>query len=90
MCIRDSITIVKKSFREFGARARAIPNAAAADEWQRWQWPIDVPEQPLLSAVKVYLALRDELAADPAIISAGINCLNAVSYTHLDVYKRQE
>ena len=85
-----------------------------------------MPEQPLLSAVKVYLALRDELAADPAIISAGINCLNeshfsdttpclawmmlyeegrliwgceadtlsmatkyTVSYTHLDVYKRQ-
>ena len=73
---RFGITIVKKSFREFGARARAIPNAAAAEEWQRWQWPIDVPKQALLSAVKVYLALRDELAADPAIVSAGINCLN--------------
>lgn len=70
------ITIVKKSFKEFGARARAIPNEAAAAEWQNWQWPIALPEQPLLSAVKIYLALKQELAADPAIVSAGINCLN--------------
>ena len=70
------ITIVKKSFREFGARARAIPNAAAAAEWARWQWPVALPEQPLLSAVKIYLAMREELAADSDIVSAGINCLN--------------
>jgi hypothetical protein len=70
------ITIVKKSFREFGARARAIPNEVAAVEWARWQWPVALPEQPLLSAVKIYLALKEELAADPAIVSAGINCLN--------------
>jgi len=70
------ITIVKKSFKEFGARARAISNEAAVAEWGRWQWPVALPEQSLLSAVKVYLALKDELAADPSIVSAGINCLN--------------
>jgi len=73
---RFGITIVKKSFREFGARARAIPDAAAAAEWQRWQWPVQLPERALLSAVKVYLALREELAAEPDVVSAGINCLN--------------
>lgn len=73
---RFGITILKKSFREFGARARAIPDAAAAAEWERWRWPVALPERALLSAVKVYLALRDELAADTDIISAGINCLN--------------
>ncbi len=73
---RFGITILKKSFREFGARARAIPNAVAAAEWERWRWPVDLPEQALLSAVKIYLALRDDLAADPDIVSAGINCLN--------------
>ncbi|MBW7959526.1 MAG: hypothetical protein H3C69_08190 [Candidatus Promineofilum sp.] len=70
------ITIVKKSFREFGTRAKAIPNEAAAAEWENWQWPVALSGQPLLSAVKVYLALKDELAADPAITSMGINCLN--------------
>jgi len=70
------ITIIKKSFREFGARARAIPNQAAAAEWAHWQWPVALPEQPLLSAVKIYLAMREELAADSDIVSAGINCLN--------------
>lgn len=70
------LTIVKKSFREFGARARSIPNEAAAAEWAKWQWPVALPEQPLLSAVKIYLALKEELAADPDIVSAGINCLN--------------
>lgn len=73
---RFGITVVKKSYREFGARAQAIPDAAAAAEWERRRWPIDLPERALLSAVKVYLALRDELDADDDIISAGINCLN--------------
>lgn len=70
------ITIVKRSFKTFAARAKAIPNEAAAAEWAKWQWPVALPEQALLSAVKIYLALKDELAADPAIISMGINCLN--------------
>jgi hypothetical protein len=73
---RFGITILKKSFREFGARARAIPDAAAAAEWQRWRWPTALPERALWSAVKIYLALRDELAAEPDVVSAGINCLN--------------
>lgn len=70
------ITILKKSFRDFGAEAKAIPNEIAAAEWARRQWPATVPQQSLLSAVKIYLALKEELAADPSIISAGINCLN--------------
>lgn len=70
------ISIVKKSFKEFGARAKQIPNAEAEKVWRTWQWPVAMPEQSLLSAVKIYLAMRDELANDPDIISAGINCLN--------------
>jgi hypothetical protein len=73
---RFGITIEKKSFREFGARAKAIPDAAARDVWSRWNWPVAVPERSLLSAVKVYIALREELDADPTIRSMGINCLN--------------
>src|SRR5690606_22968232 len=73
---RFGITILKKSFREFGARARAIPDAAAAAEWERWRWPVALPERALLSAVKIYLALRAALAAAPASGRAGTSCLN--------------
>jgi L-fucose isomerase-like protein len=39
--------------------------------------PIDgIAGRPLLSAIKLYLALKSELDADPAIRAAGINCLN--------------
>ncbi len=70
------VTIEKKSFREFGARAKEIPDSAAAVEWERWDWPAHLPQSNLLSAVKVYMALKDELATDPSIKSMGINCLN--------------
>lgn len=70
------VTIVKKSFREFAERAQAIPDERAREVWSRWEWPVALPERSLLSAVKVYIVLKEELAADPTIKSMGINCLN--------------
>jgi hypothetical protein len=77
--IRDKfgVTIVKKSFRELGMRAQAISDAEAAATWKGWDMPMEgVAERPILSAVKVYLAVKRDLEQDPAIRAVGINCLN--------------
>jgi hypothetical protein len=71
------ITLEKRSFRELGATAREIPDQDADDEWQRWGWTEPtVGGRPLASAVKLYLAVKRHLDADPTIRSVGINCLN--------------
>ncbi len=71
------VTIVKKSFRELGAAARAVPDALADATWQEKQLPTaGLSAHAVRSAVKLYLAVRGDLDADPAIRAAGINCLN--------------
>ncbi|MCC7209998.1 MAG: hypothetical protein IT323_22030 [Anaerolineae bacterium] len=75
------VQIVVKSFQELGARAKALPDSAAEAVWEQWKGRLKNalgPIQPrqLLSALKVYLVLRDELDADPAIAAMGMNCLN--------------
>lgn len=71
------LRLIKRSFRELGAAAQAIPDTLADEIWQQW----DVPTQGLSdrarrSAAKLYLAIRRDLDADPSIRAAGINCLN--------------
>jgi hypothetical protein len=71
------VTIVKRSFRELGARAKTIPDAEAEAAWQQRPVPINgLVGKPLHSALKVYLAVRRDLEADPTIRAVGINCLN--------------
>lgn len=71
------LQVVKRSFRELGAAAKTIADAEADDTWSRWQLPTEgLTPRAVRSAVKVYLALRRELDADPAIRGAGMNCLN--------------
>ena len=79
--MRDAfgLTVVRKSFAELGARARELPDAAAREEWERVRDRVPVnglPERPLLGALKLYRALRDDLDAEHGVLSAGINCLN--------------
>ncbi len=71
------ISIVKKSFRELGARAKEIPDSDA-QEVARCRKIVTkgVSPRSLLSALKIYLAVSRELDADPGIRSVGINCLN--------------
>lgn len=76
MMDKFGVTIVKKSFREMARTAKAIPNEQATAIWQQWNWPAAVNNQQLLSAVKIYMAVKDELENDAAIRSVGINCLN--------------
>jgi hypothetical protein len=77
--LRDKfgITVLKKSFRELGAAAKAISDADADEAAKAWNVPTEgLSERALRSAVKLYLAVRRDLDADETIRAAGINCLN--------------
>jgi hypothetical protein len=71
------VTVIKKSFRELGAAAKAISDADADQVWNAWNLPTDaLSPRSVRGAVKLYLAVRRDLDADPNIRAAGINCLN--------------
>ena len=71
------LTIVRKSFRELGERARQIPDERASAALDGRDLPMPgVSERARRSALKLYLAVRDELDGDPGIRGVGINCLN--------------
>ena len=71
------ITIVKRSFKELGAAAKAISDTEADHASRDWKVPTEgLSERALRSAVKLYLAVRRDLDADESIRAAGINCLN--------------
>lgn len=73
------ITIEKRSFQRLGAEAKAIPDREAEQVWAAWQTRIpttNLSTHAVLSAVKIYMAVKRALDADPSIIAAGINCLN--------------
>ena len=78
MQAKFGLTIVKRSFRELGARAKALPD----DRGRRRPGAAGtcrsegLSERARRGAAKLYLAVRDDLDADPAIGAVGINCLN--------------
>ncbi len=79
MLDKFGITIEKRSFREMGAEAQALPDAEADAVWNAWRerMPLGhLNERQIRSAMKVYLLLRRALDEDPSIGSMGINCLN--------------
>jgi len=67
----------KKSFKTLGADAKKIPDDEAKKVLGQWDFAVEeLTEGALLSAVKIYIALKKELEADPSVRSMGINCLN--------------
>ena len=76
MMTNFGVTIVKKSFKEMAARAKEVSDADAEAVWQQWNWPVDITNRQLLSAIKIYITVKEELAQDPTIRGVGINCLN--------------
>jgi hypothetical protein len=73
------VVIEKKSFKTLGAYAQTLPDDAALGVYEEWKdrLPLQaVGERQRNSALKVYLALREELDRDPGIRGMGINCLN--------------
>ncbi len=78
------VTVIKKSFKELGEIAKAIPDNEAEQVWQqrKSKTPIaKLANRAILSAVKVYMAVKNDLDTDPDIIAAGINCLNESMYS---------
>jgi hypothetical protein len=74
---RFGVTVVRRSFRELGARAKAISDADAQAVNSTRRIPFNgIGGAPLNSAIKLYVALKRELDADPSIRGVGINCLN--------------
>ncbi len=76
MLEKFGITIERKSFKALGAAAKNIPDQQAETELKTKSVPGGLTGKPLLSAVKLYLAIRGELDADPTIQGVGVNCLN--------------
>ena len=71
------ITIEKRSFRELAQKAKQIPDADAQGVTERRAIRTEgVSKRGLNAAIKIYIALKDELDRDHAIRGAGINCLN--------------
>jgi hypothetical protein len=73
------VGISRKSFRELGETAKAIPDSEASAAWESVKSRIPtkgLSSRSLLSAIKLHLAVKRDLDHDPKIIAAGINCLN--------------
>jgi hypothetical protein len=77
MIDKFGIQLVKKSYKQFAGRAMSISDEKADDVIG--EWPVntgDITTRQLRSAVKIYIALSEELDNDPSIRAVGINCLN--------------
>jgi len=71
------ITVEKKSFKTLGERAKLVSDQCAHDILSKWDIPSEgLTQQALLSAVKMYAVLKEELDRDGTIKGMGINCLN--------------
>jgi hypothetical protein len=88
-CIRAieekyGLKIVVKSFKKLGETAEAIPDGEAEVVWKnrKAKTPVGkITNRAILSAVKIYMAVKQELDNDPSIIAAGMNCLNESQFS---------
>lgn len=73
------LTIEKRSFERLAADAKAIPDDEAEAVWKEWQSRIpigNISHHQLLSALKIYMAVKSELGDNGSIAAIGMNCLN--------------
>ncbi len=78
------VTLVKKSFKEMGAKAKAIPDSAVEEVWEEWKDRLTlgaITERQRNSALRVYLQLAEELKHEENVQGMGINCLNESTYS---------
>lgn len=83
-CTRDiekrfGLSIEYRSLKEFGRESSRIPDKEAEAAWRDWAPRLKteaVSTRQINSAVKVYLAAKQAIQADPAIVGIGSNCLN--------------
>lgn len=77
MVERFGVTIEKRSFKELGARAKALPDREAIATRDKMDVPVGgLSPQAMINATKMYLAVKSDLKADPGIRAVGMNCLN--------------
>jgi L-fucose isomerase-like protein len=83
-CVDDvetkfGVTVEHKSFKELAARAVELPSARVEEAWERWAGKIpilDLSKTARDDAIRLYVALGDDLDEAGEVIAAGINCLN--------------
>jgi hypothetical protein len=76
---RYGLKIQKKSFKKLAEDARTISDEAAQKVWneRKGSTPTSkISQRQALSAVKLYMKIKEDLDADPSIIAVGMNCLN--------------
>ena len=72
------VEIVKKSFKELAQNAKNVPDNQVKDILKKRNMSTGccLPEKSLSSAIKMYVALKNELEQDNSIKGMGTNCLN--------------
>ncbi len=77
MLERFGIGIEKRSYRTLGAGAQTIADSEADAAWASCPVPTDgLSEAARRSALKLYLAVKRDIAGDTGVMGVGINCLN--------------
>jgi len=76
------VTIIKKSFKEMGAKAKEVPDSIVKEIIKNRQINTEgVTEKALASAVEVYVKVKEDVDRDENIKGVGINCLNESFYS---------
>jgi len=78
---RFGLKIEKRSFKALGAAAQLISDTEADSVLRAKHIPCAAGKASMRSAAKMYLAIKAEIANDPHIRGAGINCLNESFYS---------
>jgi hypothetical protein len=79
MADKFGVKVLKKSYQVLAGAAQQIPDQQAEAVWQVWQSRAAISglsQTTLYAAIKLYLALKQDIAADPHVVAAGANCLN--------------
>jgi hypothetical protein len=73
------VKVEKRSLKKLGEDAKAISDEAAIKVWEekKRSTPIGkLQSRAVLSAVKLYMAVKEVLDQDPSVLAVGMNCLN--------------
>ncbi|GAA1826791.1 hypothetical protein ACFFOM_15230 [Microlunatus capsulatus] len=76
---RLGVTVERRSWRELAARAASVPETRVVEAHERISPDVELSAlswRARAEALRLYLALSDELDETPDVIAAGINCLN--------------
>jgi len=78
------VKVEKRSLKKLAEEAKAIPDGEALAVWEQKKKNTPVKEatnKAVLSAVKLYMAVKKVLDQDPTVLAVGMNCLNESMYS---------